>query len=270
MFSIVIPTLQKNLKVLIMLIDELVKDSTVGEVIVIDNSLKGFHYDSDKVRVIIPDKNLFVNPSWNLGAKEAKFDYVGILNDDILIPENLCAEVFSFLHNENVGLVGIDTESIKVCSNKSNKFVYPDNCKNFIYSNQKNVLYVGYWGIAIFGKKSNFYLIPNNLKIWCGDNYLIKMNDDNGKQNYKIHCGQIYHIGSLSSKSSAFDRVKHKDVDLYSKIDARFAHHDKGIKMPKYHFWEYIFSIKNTINKRYKVITIAGAKITTRRKGSDD
>lgn len=264
MFSIIIPTLQKNLKVLTMLIDELVKDSVVGEVIVIDNSLQGFEYKSDKVRVIIPEENLFVNPSWNLGVREAKYDFVGILNDDILIPENLCSDVFSFLQNASVGLVGVDTESIEVFSSDS-RLKYPKSCQNITYTNQENVLYIGYWGIAIFAKKSNYYEIPEDIKIWCGDNYLVKMNEDSGRQNYKIHCGKIFHIGSLSSKSSTYDSIKRNDVDLYSKIDERFIDHDRGVKMPKYHFGEYIFSIKNTVNRSHKVITILGIRLSIKR-----
>lgn len=266
MFSIVIPTLQKNQKVLTMLIDELVKDSFVGEVIVIDNSLQGFNYDSDKVRVLVPEENLFVNPSWNLGLRESKYDYVGILNDDILIPENLCSEIFSFLQDEQNGLVGIDWDSIVICQDKK-LARYPEPCTNCIYSNQEDELYIGYWGIAIFGRKQNFNEIPENIKIWCGDNFLLKKSADSGKKNYKIHCGELYHIGSLSSKSPVYDEIKKRDVELYAKIDKKFKVHDKGIKMPKYKPWEYIFSVKNTINKRYKVITILGLQITKRRKG---
>ena len=47
------------------------KDCDVDEIIVIDNSLQGIELDSKKLRVIIPNENIFVNPSWNLGVKEA-------------------------------------------------------------------------------------------------------------------------------------------------------------------------------------------------------
>ena len=96
---------------------------------------------------------------------------------------------------------------------------------------------------------------------------MLKKSADSGKKNYKIHCGELYHIGSLSSKSPVYDEIKKRDVELYAKIDKKFKVHDKGIKMPKYKPWEYIFSLKNTINKRYKVITILGLQITKRRKG---
>ena len=72
MLSIVIPTLQKNKEILYNLIDSLDTDKSVGEIIIIDNSLKGIEYISQKVKVITPEENLFVNPSWNLGVKEAR------------------------------------------------------------------------------------------------------------------------------------------------------------------------------------------------------
>ena len=172
MFSIVIPTLQKDTMILKMLLDELNQDQTVGEIILIDNSLQGFEYNSDKLRIIIPNENLFVNPSWNLGVEKAKFDYIGILNDDILLPKNLVSDVFSFLQGKNIGLVGIDKKSIFGYKPQEIKD-YPQDSE-IKYLPIKNDLYIGYWGVAIFGEKSHFSKIPQEMKIWCGDNFLLK------------------------------------------------------------------------------------------------
>lgn len=54
--SIIIPTLQKNVVILTKLIDELVENDLVGEVIIIDNSLKGYSSQSNKVKVFLPEK----------------------------------------------------------------------------------------------------------------------------------------------------------------------------------------------------------------------
>ncbi len=67
--SVVIPTLQKSVELLTNLVNSLIEDDVVGEIIVIDNSLKGFDVENKKVRVVIPKKNLFVNPSWNFGVE---------------------------------------------------------------------------------------------------------------------------------------------------------------------------------------------------------
>ena len=91
--SIIIPTLQKRPEFLYQLVNSLVKDDSVGEVIVIDNSTKGLDFNNEKVKVIIPQENLFVNRSWNLGVQESKYDYIGIFNDDICIPEGFCSKI---------------------------------------------------------------------------------------------------------------------------------------------------------------------------------
>ena len=63
MLSIIIPTMQKDLDVLNKLLCELEESDVVGEVVVIDNSCKGFNSKFSKVRVFTQKENLFVNPA---------------------------------------------------------------------------------------------------------------------------------------------------------------------------------------------------------------
>ena len=93
--SVIIPTLQKNKEFLDNLIKTLSIDESVAEIIVIDNSCTGYSYESEKLRVIVPKENLYVNPSWNLGVKEAKEDIIALLNDDITIPDSFCQTILS-------------------------------------------------------------------------------------------------------------------------------------------------------------------------------
>ena len=51
MLSIIIPTMQKDLDVLNKLLFELQESDVVGEVVVIDNSCKGFDTKFNKVKV---------------------------------------------------------------------------------------------------------------------------------------------------------------------------------------------------------------------------
>lgn len=255
--SIIIPTMQKDLEVLNKLLLELVEDNSIDEIIVIDNSTKGFRYDSEKVRVIVPKKNLFVNPAWNLGIQEARNEYIGILNDDLLLPKNYCSEILNFiLKTENVGLVGIDS---KVISNtpKEDFETYPEE-RTLGFEKFNSSYETWYWGSAIFGKKENFYEIPDNLKIWCGDNYLQKMNIDNGKQNYQVVAVEIKHLSSLTVNSSKkIKRILQDDIRNYSKIDKRYEGHD----FYRPDLTRTLFSITNSENGKHKVITILGIKI---------
>lgn len=261
MFSIIIPTMQKDTDILNKLLDELTENSCVGEIIIIDNSLNGFTYNSDKIRVIIPKKNLFVNMSWNIGVKEAKYDYIGILNDDILLPKNFLEQTNNFLiKNADIGLCGLDS-NILYNTEKSEFNEYPqDSTLNFEHIN--NDVYIKHWGAAIFGKKKNFYKIPSNLKVWCGDNYLLKKNTDNNKICYSIKNAQIKHLGSLTCNNPDFDKIKAKDIYNYSKIDKRFKEHSHYKKPLS--IIQRIFSIKNEGDR--KVFRILGFKISKKRK----
>ena len=263
--SIIIPTMQKDLEVLNKLLLELVDDNSIAEIIIIDNSTKGFSYDSEKVRVIVPKKNLFVNPAWNLGIQEARNEYIGILNDDLLLPKNYCSEVLNFIaKTENVGLVGIDS---KLISNTQKEFfeTYPEE-KKLGFEKFNSSYETWYWGSAIFGKKENFYEIPDNLKIWCGDNYLQKMNIDNGKQNYQVVNVEIKHLSSLTVNSSKkIKRILQNDIRNYSKIDKRYKDHD----FYRSYLAGSLFSITNSKNIKHKVITILGIKIKVKYKLQD-
>ena len=80
--------------------------------------------------------------------------------------------------------LGIDKKSI---------FGYkPEEIKDYPQDSEikylpiKNDLYIGYWGVAIFGEKSHFSTIPQEMKIWCGDNFLLKTNQDKCRKNFKL------------------------------------------------------------------------------------
>lgn len=263
MLSIVIPTMQKNIDVLNKLVIELVDDDVIDEIVIIDNSLKGYEFDSSKVKVIIPKKNLYVNPAWNLGIKNINNEYFGILNDDILLPKNFCSQVYEFLKNtNNTGLIGLDSTILH--NTPAQEFdTYPKNAE-LKFQPCEYRMYTKYWGSAIFGKKENYYNIPENIKIWCGDHYLMKTNKDNKKINYEVVGGAIKHLSSLSSKDPAFASIKETDVYNYAQIDRDFKKHNFYRK--RIHFAERIFSIRNSYDQRHKVISLLGVKLSIRKK----
>ncbi len=250
MLSIIIPTLQKEVNILNKLISELVCDECIDEVIVVDNSLKGYDHSSKKVKVIIPETNLFVNPAWNLGIKNAKNEYFGILNDDLLLPKNMCKQVYEFLiANTDVGLIGL-SNNVKGLTKLNDFETYPKDSKIKIKP-MKNLLkdQADYWGSAFFGHKNSYYPIPDDIKIWCGDNYLLKMNYDNNKMCFKVTNCQIKHFGSLSCKSSTVSEILRNDVKLYSKIDVDYEEKCELKNAPN--IAQRLFSIRNEKNIKY-------------------
>ena len=144
-FSIIIPTLWKS-NLTYSLIDYLNASDFVDEIILIQNVAtaagKALTLNFKKVKLIQPKNNLYVNASWNLGVAEAKNEFIGLLNDDILInkPDQLLKEISRQL--ETVNLIGVDPRSYE-------PFVSE-------FSITPGSAIGNYWGCAIFIKKSHY------------------------------------------------------------------------------------------------------------------
>ena len=222
--SVVIPTLQKNKEFLVNLINSVAREDVVGEIILIDNSLQGLDMDCNKLRVITPLENLYVNPSWNLGVKESKFEIIALLNDDITIPSEFCTNVVNKMTLE-MGIVGMDTDLITTSSEME---APPENTEIELLPVKDRSLY---FGVAMFFYKDAYVEIPNELKIYCGDDWIVKQAKKNKKQIYNI-CGQkIYHYGSMSSKEKKLNPIGDRDRKLYRKLTR--------------HWWQFIFNIES-------------------------
>ena len=264
--SIIIPTILKNTRIFNMLIQQLVKDNAVDEILIIDNSLKGFSFNSEKIKVHTPEQNMFVNPSWNYGVEHAKNNYVGILNDDLLLSDNICSEILEFLKtSDEIGIVGIESSS--VINDRLRDFeAYPKCSTNLKFNPIKDIRRDKNfcWGSAMFGKKENFYKIPEEMLIYCGDDYYMLMNAKNGKTNYAFTNTEIKHCHSLSSASPEFSKIRENDKNFYAQLDPEFKKH---LQYKKITGWiQQIFSIQNSKDRTHKTITILGFKINLKRK----
>ena len=82
--SAIIPTVQKNLSVLLLLVSSLCEDSVVDEILIINNINRPLESHNSKLKILQQEKNLYVNASWNLGVESARNDIFLIINDDIL------------------------------------------------------------------------------------------------------------------------------------------------------------------------------------------
>lgn len=197
---------------MIKLLDNLIKDNSVGEIIIIDNALKGIDYENPKLRVIIPKENLYVNPSWNLGVKEAKYEIVALLNDDISLSENFCSDVVSQM-NKNMGIIGVNSGDF--VETKSEITEQPKRTNLIL---EKCKFMDMYFGIALFFYKTSYYEIPDEMKIVYGDVWLYFQNKKHKKDNYRISNQKIYHLGSLSSGDKCFSPICKKDAKIYKKL----------------------------------------------------
>ena len=168
-YSIVIPTLWKSNRTH-KLIEDLLECQYVDEIIIIDNSgteecdkLSTIH---SKLRMVSKGENIYVNPAWNWGIELAKNDLIALVNDDI----NFDTNIFGVI-NENVlnqfGIVGMGEGNYKEEIDET-KGPYLDVW-------QPGVNDWG-WGCFIMLNKKDWIDIPDNIKIWYGDNFIKDVN----------------------------------------------------------------------------------------------
>jgi glycosyltransferase involved in cell wall biosynthesis len=142
--------------------------AAVREIIVVDNNhAAAVSLVHPKIKVLVQDGNIFVNPAWNLGAEMAQGDMLCFLNDDLAAK----LEVFAFgsellSGSDNVGLVGLKWD--KQLGELSFVDLVDRDSPAF--------------GCLMMMRRTDFNRIPSCLKIWHGDDYLVTLAKMRGRQ----------------------------------------------------------------------------------------
>ena len=129
------------------------------EIIIIDNAPKKRFIKDKRVRYLTKGHNIFVNPAWNWGAAEARNEFLIIANDDVIIPR--LGELMTLFAESNYDIIGSD---IRGCQFNSKATINP------IFQMPWG------WGCFMMMRKSAYHYIPDELKIWFGDNVLFLNN----------------------------------------------------------------------------------------------
>lgn len=201
MFSVVIPTMWKSVRIWGML-HRLHHSDFVDEVIVIDNAKEDRPNSQlySKVRLIEQEENIFVNPAWNMGVKECKNENICILNDDVTFNVD---EVFNVA---NLVLSDHPTSCLGV---------HPVGYRGYndIPKVAEGSAIGEGWGCCIFLKKENWVDIPEQLKIWFGDNWIV--------QNHEKSFSVAFKISTEMSTTSGRKNLNHivkKDIKEWKKL----------------------------------------------------
>lgn len=202
-YSIVIPTLWKSNRTGKLLFD-LIKCEFVDEIILIDNGGKFFeHFEAlDKVKLVQPEENIYVNPAWNLGVKLAKNDLIALVNDDI----NFNTDIFGLINREILSEFGIVGQSEQ--NYKGNNTDEP-----IIQKWMGDVRDWG-WGCLIMFNKKDWIDIPEDIKIWYGDDYIFKYNSVSKS---KIKNFNIQTEMSTTSDETEWNNIKNQDKINFTK-----------------------------------------------------
>jgi hypothetical protein len=174
MFSVIIPTMWKSIRIWGMF-HRLHHSDFVDEIIVIDNAKEDRPNSQlySKVRLIEQEENIFVNPAWNLGVKECRNENICILNDDVTFNVD---EVFNVA---NLVLLDHPTSCLGVHPISYRGYAGP------VEVEKGSIIGEG-WGCCIFLKKDNWVDIPEELKIWFGDNWIIKNHEKSFSAAFQI------------------------------------------------------------------------------------
>jgi len=187
-----------------------IKSEAIQSIILVDNNPAGRTDEiqsllsCDKITILEQSKNLFVNASWNLGVSRiTKPDaLVGILNDDILIPHTILEKLRVQLKDQE-GITGLLQAESGDPDLLIQEIVY-DPCRNI------GAQYRGF-GSALFFKKKDYVPINSSLKIWFGDDWLLRNSTKvNGIKSSKIEIANNITISRLK-KSRWFKELIQKD-----------------------------------------------------------
>jgi glycosyltransferase involved in cell wall biosynthesis len=203
-YSVVIPTLWKSDKTE-KLIKDLIECEYVDEIIVIDNT-KNEECDvshpttHSKIRLVCKGENIYVNPAWNWGVELSKNEHIAICNDDINFNPNIFESILS---NNIDGIIGQS-------SNNFNK-------------NQEGLPSVTLmqhsrpwgWGTLILTQKKYWIPIPEQLKVWYGDDFFCIKNPC---KKWILNNFEITTNMSTTSNLPEFNSIKHNDGIEWTKL----------------------------------------------------
>jgi hypothetical protein len=198
-YSIIIPTLWKSNRIHNLLRD-LIDCEFVDEIILIDNAGKYFEYYEalDKVKLIQVEENIYVNPAWNLGIKLAKNNLIALINDDINFNPNIFEVITNDILNQ-FGIIGMGEGNYKTSIDVTQG--------PYIDKWQPGINDWG-WGCMIMLFKPHWIDIPENIKIWYGDNFIKDVNPSPKSvlRNFKVETEM-----STTSDEAEWDVRKEQD-----------------------------------------------------------
>jgi len=147
-------------------------------------------------------ENIYVNPAWNLGIKLAKNNCVAILNDDINFDPNIFELITEDILSE-FGIIGMGEGNYKESINQE---IGP--CIDVWHPGIND----WGWGCFIMLHKKYWIDIPENIKIWYGDNFIKDVNPapKGILRNFKVETEM-----STTSDEKEWDEVKKKDYEYF-------------------------------------------------------
>lgn len=222
--SIIIPTMWMANNYLLQMLKFMDKDENIGEVIIIDNKPENCpdlseYISKDKLVYYTAGKNLYYNPSMNIGASMSKYDIICLLNDDVIFDPF----IFKFICENLTEEMGMITPS-PVYFNRGSE--NPTLVKN-LELRKLEKLEDG-MGCAMFLYRKNYATIPEELTHHFGDGFVLFSQIKNNRTNYTLHNWVI--ITPMRVTTNAVPEVQAviaKDWRVVDEVFARYGMQNK-------------------------------------------
>lgn len=185
--QLVIPTLWRPTR-LVTALENYLHCPGVERVIVIDNDPANQPEAVQELErhprllLLHQSENLYVNPSWNLGMAQISGDatLVGLVNDDINIPSPVLEQLLAQAPPSGtvVGLLPAHEPDTGGTSESSNPESSPFALEPFPYRQDLSIgTQCRGFGSALFLRRGDYVPVPTNLKIWFGDDWILRQAD---------------------------------------------------------------------------------------------
>lgn len=160
-FSVIIPTLQRS-DGLRQVALQCAQHPDVREVLIINNAPEAIGFSHPRLRVLQQETNIFVNPAWNLGAREARGDLLAIINDDVEFDDEALTYAARILRRGLFGIVGPERSAY-----------HDDGSRRISHRLARHDAPTRWFGTFMCLRRSDYVQIPEDLRIWGGDDWLI-------------------------------------------------------------------------------------------------
>lgn len=207
-FTIIIPTLQRS-TLLTELVRRLSDSPLVHDVLVINNATTSWPFEHPKCRVLDMPRNTYVNPAWNLGVEQARTGLIGLVNDDVLFDPRILRPIARRLVR-GAGIIGPATSCVRDVEDapvrlRRRAFFVPAYERPFAF------------GTAMFMRRDDYAPVPDDLKVWRGDDYLFRRQV---RRNFMVYGIDVRTHMSTTSGDPAFDAIKEADMTAFQQLYA--------------------------------------------------
>lgn len=186
-------------------LSELNEHPLIGEIILIDNSeIEVEPLNLNKLNHIKEEKNTYINPAWNKGVSLAKYDKLLILNDDVWMDWGIL-DILSEYITPSIGAIGFAGNAIDL--KETTDMVLTPVTHRY-----------GNFGVAMFIHKASWMPIPEEMKLWGGDDWIFVKNRNSGKPNFKLEgmklFGEISGTLENADLTPILNPIKENDLKL--------------------------------------------------------